>query len=370
MENPKAFLLAALFSLAPLAAGCSALRLELVDASVEKPSNVAVYFTVDTRQGEPVPGLTADQFNIYEDGRLVSTHESRQTILNPEVAAVRYTLLLLDMSGSVVEAGQVPLIQEAVGAFLQNVDEKEKVAIYAFDGRAEIQEIAGFDSAAASLSGRAERLSSWKTEDPSTNLNGAIIEAVSALQQARDESELPLRFGNLVVFTDGTDRAARATAGEALRAARDAEIGLYAIGLGGEVDPEEIRRLGRDGSVHVSENDAVVAAFEQIAEKIQGLASRFYLLSYCSPARAGAHELEVEAVRGEEKGSLSYEFDAEGFEPGCDPSTPPAFDMPGTELSGKKGARRRAARRAKKPKSAPAAEGGSKSKEIAPPPAY
>ncbi len=217
MENPKAFLLAALFSLAPLAAGCSALRLELVDASVEKPSNVAVYFTVDTRQGEPVP----------------------------------------------------------------------------------------------------------------------------------------------VVFTDGTDRAAR-----------DAEIGLYAIGLGGEVDPEEIRRLGRDGSVHVSQNDAVVAAFEQIAEKIQGLASRFYLLSYCSPARAGAHELEVEAVRGEEKGSLSYEFDAEGFEPGCDPSTPPAFDMPGTELSGKKGARRRAARRAKKPKSAPAAEGGSKSKEIAPPPAY
>ena len=110
--------------------GCEGLRLHLVNASVQQPSNVALYFTVDTAEGEPVPGATADQFKIYEDGKLISIYESKQTILNPEVATVRYTLLLLDMSGSVVESGQVPLVQEAVTAFLDGIGEQEKVAIY------------------------------------------------------------------------------------------------------------------------------------------------------------------------------------------------------------------------------------------------
>lgn len=37
-------------------------RLDLIDSSVQRPSNVAVSFTVDTTDGEPVPGLAADSF--------------------------------------------------------------------------------------------------------------------------------------------------------------------------------------------------------------------------------------------------------------------------------------------------------------------
>src|SRR5262245_42206376 len=84
-------------------AACGGLRLVLVDTAYERPSNVAVYFTVDTFNGEPVGGLTAESFRIYEDGELVSPTESDQQIINPEVAAEHYTLLLVDMSGSVVE---------------------------------------------------------------------------------------------------------------------------------------------------------------------------------------------------------------------------------------------------------------------------
>jgi len=35
-----------------LAGGCSALTPQIVDTSVTKPSNVAVYLTVDTRDGK------------------------------------------------------------------------------------------------------------------------------------------------------------------------------------------------------------------------------------------------------------------------------------------------------------------------------
>jgi hypothetical protein len=316
--------------------GCEGLRLHLVNASVQQPSNVALYFTMDTAEDEPVPGATADQFKIYEDGKLISTYESKQTILNPEVATVRYTLLLLDMSGSVVESGQVPLVQEAVGAFLDGVGEQEKVAIYAFDGREDIQPIAKFSSRAERLAGSTDSLSSWKTRDPSTNLNGAIVEAASVIQEAMDKSDEPLRFANMVVFTDGTDRAHRATSEQALDAVEASNIGIFVIGLGGEVGQEEMQHLGRDGFVHVEDKDAVVDAFHGVAERIKGLAARFYLLSYCSPSRAGIHELEVKAVLGEEHGSLSYEFDAEGFKPDCDPTTPPAFDVPGTKKHKKK----------------------------------
>src|SRR5580765_9097769 len=115
-------------------AGCAGLKLQLVDHSVHRPSNVAVYFTVETRNGQPVANLTPQDFHIYEDRQPVSILESKQTILNPEVAAIHYTLLLVDLSGSVVDSGQVPALQAAVQAFTQTVEKHQKVAVFSFDG--------------------------------------------------------------------------------------------------------------------------------------------------------------------------------------------------------------------------------------------
>ena len=308
--------------------GCKRAQLHLVDASVQKPSNVAIYFTVADKAGEPVGGLTAEKFKIYEDGQLISEYESQQTILNPEVATIRYTLLLLDMSGSIVESGQTPLIQEASGVFITGVGEQEKVAIYAFDGRAELIEIADFESSRGRLAGGKNRLSSWKSKDPSTNLNGAVVEASKILAETMENSEVPIRFGTLVVFTDGTDRAHRATSGEAVSAIRNADITAYVIGLGGEVDIEEMKRLGPDGVVHVQDQSSIVNAFSELAERLHKLSQSYYLLSYCSPSRAGRHKLVVKAILNEEEtGTLGHEFDAEGFEPDCDPNDKPAFEV-------------------------------------------
>jgi hypothetical protein len=44
---------------------------------------------------------------------------------------------------------------------------------------------------------------------------------------------------------------------------------------------------------------------------------RFYLLSYCTPARKGKHEVEIEAKdpQSGKTGALEYEFTADGFGP-------------------------------------------------------
>ena len=69
-------------------------------------------------------------------------------------------------------------------------------------------------------------------------------------------------------------------------------------------------------------------SFDKIAERIAGYSKRFYLLSYCSPARAGEHELTVEPVTAEGKrGTVSYRFTAAGFGPNCDPNRKPTFDV-------------------------------------------
>lgn len=310
------------FSLALCACGPS-LDLNLVDSAYRRPSNVAVFFTVDTEAGDPVPGLQAEDFRIYEDESLVSVDESKQTIVNQEVAAEHYTLLLVDMSGSVTESDQVPQIESAAREFTARLQQHQKVAVYAFDGSDKLHPIVRFRSGGAPTGG----ISSFRAKDPSTNLNGAIVEGIGVLNAALQKGEAPLRFGTLVVFSDGTDRAARVSAREMRSAINDAGFDVFAIGVGNEIDDDTLADIGRNGYVKVADSGALAQAFEVIGESIIGYTQRFYLLSYCSPARAGTHEVTIEAIHGERTGTVSYRFDATGFGPRCDPNKPPPFEI-------------------------------------------
>jgi hypothetical protein len=313
--------------LAAILPACGGLRLRLIDHSVRKPSNVAVYFTVDRSNGEPVPGLTADRFHIFEDGQLVSQFESKQTILNKEVAAAHYTLLLVDMSGSVVQSGELPRLQAAAQAFTSRVEQFQRVGIYAFDGSPNLMPVVPFTRSGGSASHAVNALEHLHPRDPSTNLHGAVVAAVQTLNQALAHETKPLRFGTLVVFTDGTDHAGRVSRDDMLKAVEEAPFDVFSIGVGAEIDGGELRALGRTGSVLEPNPQEVQRAFDQIAQRIEGYTKRYYLLSYCSPARAGEHELTIEAATPDgATGRLHERFGAAGFGPQCDPNTPPAFD--------------------------------------------
>ena len=312
-----------------LVGGC-ALHLRMVDASVRKPSNVAVYFNVTDHKGVGVANMTAEQFHIYEDGKLVSPFESKQTILNPEVAAVQFTLLLMDMSGSVTNSGAQGPLTDAASGFSERVSKTQEVAVYAFDGAKEIHPIVGFTSGGGSVKGGIDALRSYKPRDPSTNLNGAVIEALATLSKQMERSQQPLRFGTLVIFTDGTDHAHRVSREDLMKALDDvqAQISVFVIGVGAEIDPGELRAIGRQGAVVSKNPGEVKAAFDKIAEQVEAYTRSFYLFSYCSPARAGEHEVRIEAdVKDRGKGDLLYHFDAKGFGPNCDPNQKPSFDV-------------------------------------------
>ena len=328
MSTLRTALTAALLSLAACGGG---LRLTAIRSTQAKPSNVAVYFKVETSGGEPIGGLAADSFKIYEDKELVSQFESKQTILNPEVAASHYTLLLVDMSGSISGSNSVDALVDAVGTFADKVEGQQKVGVFAFDGGAELHPIVAFGSAGGAKAG-AKALTGYKPADPSTNLNGAIVKGLAELDKALANAEHPMRFGTLVVFSDGTDRARRVSKEDVMKAIGDTKYDVFAIGLGAEMQEAQLKEIGKDGTARADDKAAVVTAFDTIATRIAARTKSYYLLGYCSPARAGKHEVSITATTKDDKGnessgSLTSDFDATGFTPNCDPNQKPSFDL-------------------------------------------
>jgi hypothetical protein len=117
------------------------------------------------------------------------------------------------------------------------------------------------------------------------------------------------------------------------KAVGDSKYDIFGIGLGAEIKEDQIKQVGKDGTAMAADKNQVTQAFDTIAKRIESHTKAYYLLSYCSPSRAGEHEVEIEAIatdpesKKERKGKLSQKFDASGFGPNCDPNRPPRFDM-------------------------------------------
>jgi hypothetical protein len=335
--RPSLFLLLGTALLALQLCACGGLNVRRINSAQRKPNNVWVFFTVDRGKDDPVGGLTADDFVIYEDGDAVSKFESKQIILNPEVAAVMYTMLLVDMSGSITESGQADNLVDAAKGFADRVGKTQKVGVYAFDGEVKIHSVVPFTEAQGSVQGGLDGLRSYKPKDTSTNLHGAVIEGLRELKKELDKDKRPLKFGTLVVFTDGTDRANRNTRDEMKAELKDEKYETYqklAIGVGAEIGKAKLEDIGTDGTELASDQAKVKEAFDKTAAKIEAHMKRFYLLSYCTPARKGEHEVTIEAHAKDPsgKGHLDYKFNSDGFgpPPECDPKTPPTFDLKAT----------------------------------------
>lgn len=360
--------------------GCSffkRLDVESVSTSVQKPSNVAVYLKVNDGR-EPVTDLTEQNFNIYENEQLISPEETKQILLAREVAALHKVLLLVDMStaGKATENKQ---ISRAVANFVSLTRKTQAVTVYAFDGREKIQLIGDFPKGESGPTELPE-LDSFKTTDTSRNLNGAVLEAIKELGARLMSDHKPIRVGTLVVLTTGPDRAGRITQ-EQLQGAVDAtNEQVIALGIGDE-KAFEIDTIGKDGTDWAPSLGGVGPLLDDASSKVQSMMERYYLLSYCSPARAGMRRLKVEVVHttleGEErKGNFELDFDATGFGPGCDPKATPGFGasgvvetVPGAEDDG--GAPKKPVSEpppGKKPEVTPKPEGEGDKDEIVPPP--
>ncbi len=301
------------------------LQFNLLEGRAQQPSNIYLLFSVETCSGSPKAGISAEEFEIYEDGEFISIFESGQTILPRPRLYTLATVLLLDLSGSILESETLEPLKSSAQSFVSQVagENGQEVAIYLFDGRATIKELVAFTndidtlhSALASLS--KEEIINDPDYDISTNLNGAVIEGVEVLNEKKNDTEAGKLFaGTLITFTDGTDRAHRFTDRDAVNTVKSSIHSSFSIGLGGEIDETHLRFLGPNGFVYAENAGDLEEAFNQIAQRIRNESEKYYIVGYCTPSRKGSHRVTLK-VSGY-SGSLSYSFNADGFEGGCNP---------------------------------------------------
>lgn len=298
------------------------------------PGKVSVFFRVSDTGGNPVPGLTANQFTIYEQGRnddcfnTISTSESSARISPNSQIFSNNTLLVLDLSNSVLSSSLEEL-KLASTSFIEAVmpataSESVKMAIYWFDGEDELHLLNELTSSRVELTDAVDGITDDISNDPSTDLYGAVIKSTDIASDLVKVSTADGKIGaaSVVIFTDGTDQASRFTEEAALKKVNEANanISFFSIGLGAEIDTEVLTAVGKTASVFATNKDELERTFRDISEKVSERANSFYLFEYCSPKRDGSGEnnLAIQINTGSRQGAVQTKFSANGFTGGCE----------------------------------------------------
>jgi hypothetical protein len=308
-------------------AGCGVfggVRVETVDHSEQKPSNVALYVSV-TDQGEPVTELEAKNFRIYEDGQELSPGLIGRTLLPRESVAAEKVLLLVDLSGN-PSGAQRENYAEAVEAFLRKVTPSVAVTVRAFDGSPGLKAVG--DYARGTPTPSAAALTKVTSRDASRDLNGAVTLGLAELDRDAQADKKPIHVETLVVFARGADLAGRTDTAKLDEALDATKHDVIAIGVG-----EDTPYLGfaRGGVIHAKNADTLPLAFEEAGARVAATHAKYYLVAYCSPARAGHRNVRLEVTHDDKdgkprSGDTEIEIDATGFGPGCRPDTAPRFE--------------------------------------------
>lgn len=243
---------------------------------------VEVYASVVDAKGQPVRGLTIDEFEIQEDGQ-------PQTIT--AFAAGDFPLtaaLALDRSFSM--AGKpLTIVKGAARAFLGALRPADESVLIAIGSQVTV--LGDTNTPRAEQLAAVDALTAWGT----TALHDAIMASIETVDGARGRRAL-------VILSDGDDRYSEASAADAVGRARRSNVMVYPIALG-RTRPAlfaELATLTGGRSFHARDLEGLEETLTTVAAQLR----EQYLLGY-SPARqpvAGANEWRSITVRVKKPG--------------------------------------------------------------------
>jgi Ca-activated chloride channel family protein len=225
-------------------------------------SVVEVYATVTDERGEPMTGLSREDFHVTEDGQpqTVSTFAAGDFPLSVAVGLDRS----FSMSGE-----PLAVVKSAARIFLGELRPRDEAALIAIGSTVDV--IAALSVDRESQYAALAALDAFGT----TGLYDAVVRAIELTQPGKGRRAL-------VLLSDGRDRYSTATADDALATARHSDVMVYPIAIGRE-RPEAFASLatltgGR--SVHVRDARALPETLKSIARELRYQ----YLLGY-TPTR-------------------------------------------------------------------------------------
>jgi VWFA-related protein len=246
--------------------------------------------TVDvsvTRSMEPVAGLTADQFSVFDNG----VKQKLERVIQEQVPLEAF--LVLDVSGSVAGA-QLAELKAAGAAFVNGLNPGDKAALITFADKVVVRQALTADLPAL-LTSLGEVEATGQT---------ALYDATSLALTLRAHSETR---GVMVVFTDGGDNASTASAKSVVQAAERSDLVVYGVSvsaegpapafgmpaLGSQFQVGFLRSLAdtTGGRVlNAASGSRLRTAFALVLDDIR---ARYLLTYYPDKVAAGWHKLDV-----------------------------------------------------------------------------
>jgi hypothetical protein len=299
------------------------------------PAKVAFLFRATTKSGVPLTNLACGNFILLEDGEPISKYESAYRIVsNPEVFQM-HTLLLLDLSGSIVDRDQTldslkiaatKLVRALLASGLKNTD----LSVHWFDGGTNINQLIDFTADTLALLNAIAGVNKNTRTDKSTNLNGAIVQGIDKIKAKVFQKKEGVSYGTLVLFSDGKDRAGRVATDKVTMSVNNAGslVAIYALNdPNGESDSTMLKQISREHFSSAHSFQALINNFRMVGDKIVKEVQSRYWLEYCSPKRKGEHKLTVQAQvvdssQGKLDGTLTLAFFADNFVGGCEILSP------------------------------------------------
>ena len=228
-----------------------------------------------TRDGHPVLGLTAADFDVRDNG------VTQQVTLADNTRVPVNVLIALDTSGS-LSAERLDDLRKASRTVLRNLRPGESAGLMTFSHA--IRQL-------QPMTMELERVDAALTEVKPSGYT-ALIDAVSAGVSAAEEASGRVL---LLVFSDGTDTDSWHDADTVVAAARRSETVLYGISVTprGESDPFLRNAAHATGGkvFEVQANNRLESTFAQILDEFR----QRYLLSYTPTGvtKPGWHRLDV-----------------------------------------------------------------------------
>ena len=241
-----------------------ALLAAVPDAQFTTSVNVVeVYASVTDRQGQPVKGLSREDFTVREDGKVqqVTTFAAGDFPLSVAVALDRS----FSMSGQ-----RLATARSAARLFLGELRPTDESMLIGIGSTTEV--LSPLSSDRGAQYDVLSRLDAFGT----TGLYDAVIAAIEAVQPARGRRAL-------VLLSDGSDRYSTATSAQALARARSADVLIYPVALGPTRPPvfAELATLTGARSFHVRDARELPETLRTIAAELR----QQYLLGY-TPSKA------------------------------------------------------------------------------------
>ena len=269
--------------------------------------SVAAHVSVADERGVPIADLGRAAFEVAEDGRPVADVQVEAMPDSQEPVAVA---LVVDVSGSMGDAGKLDGARAAALALIDRLGARDTAAVLAFADTVRV--VRGFTADRAALRAALATLSAKG--------DTALYDAVA--QGALLTRALPETRKILVVLTDGENTRSARTRADAIRAAQDARGVLFAVGLGPDVQRgflDELARATAGQALYVDGADGLPAAFRAIADQLR----LEYVLRFRSalPADGREHALTVRVTQAGRTGDAARSYNAV--------APPLAFDVGG-----------------------------------------